>query len=226
MISAILPVKDGERYLAEAIESILGQSRPPEELIVIDGNSTDRSPEIAGSYPEVTLIRQTGDGLAQAWNQAVRASSGDLIAFLDGDDYWLPGNLETQSRLLEERPELAGSLGRVKFELMPGEPPPPGFRMNLLEGDHIGPMPGNALVRREVFESVGYFDESYRLSMDVDWFARIKDAGLELGIIDEVVLIKRFHSSNLSHTAPERYHHELLRAMRESAARQRSSEEP
>ena len=224
-ISVILPVKNGERFLGEAIESILEQSLPPAELIVVDGNSTDRSPEIAGSYDGVTLIAQEGDGLSQAWNQGVRASSGELIGFLDGDDYWLPGNLEAQARLLEEKPELAGSLGRAKFVLVPGEPPPPGFRMNLLEGDHIGPMPGNALVRRDVFESIGYFDEDYRLAADVDWFARIKDAGLELGAIPDVVLIKRFHASNLSHSVPDTYHRELVRALRESAARQRSAEE-
>ena len=79
-ISVIVPVKDGELYLAQALESIIGQTRPPEELIVVDGGSTDRSAEIAESYDEVTLIRQSGEGQAQAWNQGLDESSGDLIA--------------------------------------------------------------------------------------------------------------------------------------------------
>jgi glycosyltransferase involved in cell wall biosynthesis len=224
VISAILAVKDGERYLADAIESILGQSRPPEELIVVDGDSTDRSAEIAGSYDEVTVIRQSGKGLAQAWNQAIEASSGDLIGFLDSDDLWMPGKQESQSRALEENLELGGVIGRARFELAPGMDPPPGFRPEVLDRDHMAPMPGTALVRRELFDRVGYFDEDYWLAMDVDWFARVKDAGYEVGNVDLTVLLKRYHPFNLSHTRPEVYERELVRALRDSARRQQSAE--
>ena len=223
-ISVILPVKNGEPFLAEAIESILEQSHPPAELIVIDGRSTDGSAEIARSYDAVTVIAQEGDGLPQAWNQAVETSVGDLIAFLDSDDHWLPGKLEAQVRFLGERPELAGVVGQARFVLAPGMPPPPGFRRHLLEGDHVALMPGTLLVRREVFDRVGNFDEGYRVAMDVDWFARVKDAGFELGRLPEVVLVKRFHPSNLSHSEPDAYKREMVRAMRDSAARQRSAE--
>ena len=223
MISAILPVKDGERYLAEAIVSILEQSRPPEELIVIDGGSTDRSAEIAGSYEDVKLIRQSGEGLAQAWNQAVDASSGDLIGFLDSDDLWLPGKQEAQARALDEKPELGGVIGRARFELGAGMDPPPGFRPELLGRDHMAPMPGTALVRRELFDQVGYFDEDYWLAMDVDWFARVKDAGHEVGTVDQTVLLKRYHPFNLSHTRPQIYESEIVRALRDSAKRQQSA---
>jgi glycosyltransferase involved in cell wall biosynthesis len=224
-VSVILPVKNGEQFLAEAIESILEQSHPPQELIVVDGGSTDRSAEIARSFEAVAVLDQSGEGLSQAWNQGVEASSGDLIAFLDSDDHWLPGKAEAQVRLLEERPDLAGAIGRAKFVLAPGMPPPPGFRRELLDGEHLAPMPGTLLVRREVFDRVGYFDEAYRVAMDVDWFARVKDAGLELGAVPDVVLIKRFHPSNLSHSEPDAYRREMVRAMRDSAARQRAAEQ-
>ena len=64
-------------------------------------------------------------GSRNAWNQAVEASSGELIGFLDSDDYWLPGNQEAQLRMLEERPELAGAIGLAKFVVEPGMEPPP-----------------------------------------------------------------------------------------------------
>jgi glycosyltransferase involved in cell wall biosynthesis len=223
-VSVILPVKNGEQFLAEAIESILEQSHPPAELIVVDGHSTDRSAEIAGSYQDVTLIQQSGDGLSQAWNQAVEASSGDLIAFLDSDDQWLQGKLEAQVRLLDERPDLAGVVARAQFVLAPGMQPPPGFRRHLLEGDHLAPMPGTLLVRREVFDQVGDFDEAYRVAMDVDWFARVKDAGFVLGTLPRVVLVKRFHPHNLSHSEPGLYEQEMVKAMRDSAMRQRAAQ--
>jgi glycosyltransferase involved in cell wall biosynthesis len=224
VISAILAVMNGERYLAEAIESILEQSSPPEELIVIDGDSTDRSAEIAGTYEEATVIRQSGEGLAQAWNQAIEASSGNLIGFLDSDDLWLPRKQATQAQALEENLELAGVIGRARFELAPGMDPPPGFRPEVLDRDHMAPMPGTALVRRELFDQVGYFDEDYWLAMDVDWFARVKDAGHVVGTVDHTVLLKRYHPLNLSHTRPQIYESEIVRALRDSAKRQQSAE--
>jgi glycosyltransferase involved in cell wall biosynthesis len=225
LISVILPVKDGESWLAEAIESVLSQEYPRLELIVIDGQSTDRSAEIARSYSEVRYLAQDEPGLAQGWNQGVEAAKGDLIAFLDCDDRWTSGKLAAQTGLLRQRPELAGAIGMVSFFLTPGQPPPSGMRPQLLEGEHVAQIPGALLVRREVFEQIGNFDTSYEIAIDVDWFARVKDAGLEFGVVPQVVLEKRFHSANLSHARPDRYHQEMVRAMRESAARQRAAVE-
>jgi glycosyltransferase involved in cell wall biosynthesis len=224
LISVILPVMDGERWLGEAIESVLAQSYPRLELVVVDGGSSDRSAEIARSYAEVTYVEQEGTGLAQAWNQAVEVSKGELIAFADGDDRWMPGKLDAQTELLEQRPELAGAIGLVRFFLTPGGTPPPGMRPELLEGEHVALLPGALLVRRELFDSIGDFDTSYEIAIDVDWFARLKDAGFELAPVAQVVLEKRFHSSNLSLSQPDLYHREMVRAMRDSAARQRASE--
>jgi glycosyltransferase involved in cell wall biosynthesis len=222
-VSVILPVKNGEDFLGQAIESILGQDPPPAELIVVDGGSTDRSAEIARSVPGVRVIEQEGDGLSAAWNQGMAASTGELIAFLDSDDYWLPGKLEAQLRMLDEEPGLAGAIGKARFVVEPGTEPPPGFRRHLIDGEHMAPMPGTLLVGREVFDQVGVFDEAYLLAADVDWFARVKDAGLKLGSLDRTILVKRFHPDNLSHSQPEVYEREMVRAMRDSAARQRSA---
>jgi glycosyltransferase involved in cell wall biosynthesis len=227
-VSVILPVKNGEPFVGQAIESILTQDPPPAELIVVDGASTDGSAETARSEPRVRLLEQKGDGLTGAWNQGLAASTGGLIAFLDSDDYWLPGKLEAQIRMLDEDPGLAGTIGKARFVVEAGAEAPPGFRLHLLEGDgeHMAPMPGTLLVRREVFDQVGIFDEDYVLAADVDWFARVKDAGLVFGPLDQAVLVKRFHAHNLSHSRPEVYEREMVRAMRDSAARQRSGARP
>jgi glycosyltransferase involved in cell wall biosynthesis len=223
-VSVILPVKNGEGTLGQAIESILGQEPPPAELIVVDGGSADRSAEIARSNPGVRLIEQDGDGLSAAWNQGVSASTGELIAFLDSDDYWLPGKLEAQLRMLDEDEGLAGTIGKAKFVVEPGTEPPPGFRRHLIGGEHVAPMPGTLLVRREVFDQVGLFDEAYVMAGDVDWFARVKDAGLKLGTVHRTVMVKRFHPDNLSHSQPAVYEREMVRAMRDSAMRQQAAE--
>jgi glycosyltransferase involved in cell wall biosynthesis len=222
LVSVVIAVKDGEDYLGEAIESVLAQGYPRLELIVVDGHSTDGSARVARSYPEVTYLEQDGTGIARAWNQAIGVSTGELIAFLDCDDRWTAGKLDAQLQLLEGHPEYAGAIGLVRFFLTPGGTPPGGLRPQLLEGEHVAHIPGALIVRREVFDQVGRFDPGYELVLDVDWFARLKDAGLELGRVPRVILEKRVHPGNLSHSQPDIYHREMVRAMRESATRQRA----
>jgi glycosyltransferase involved in cell wall biosynthesis len=222
LVSVILAVKDGEAYLEEALRSVVDQSYPRLEPIVVDGDSADDSAEIARSFEQVRCIEQSGTGLSGAWNQGIEASTGELIAFLDSDDLWLPGKIAAQVELLAQRPAVAGAIALARFSLFPGSPGPPGFRREMLTGDHPAPMPGTLLVRREVFDQVGLFDPGYIVAMDVDWFARVKDAGLELATLPQVVLEKRFHGTNLSHSHPERYAREMVRAFRDSAARQRA----
>jgi glycosyltransferase involved in cell wall biosynthesis len=222
----IVPVKDGERYLENALRSVVEQSYKLIEPIVVDGNSADRSREIALSFEGVRCLTQSGTGLSRAWNQGIEASGGDLVAFLDADDHWLPGKLRAQVDLLTQRPDLAGTVGKARFFLAEGSDGPPGLRREILSGDHPAPMPGTLLVRRGVFDEVGLFDPGYLVAMDVDWFARVKDAGLELALLPMVMLEKRFHEDNLSHSHPERYRQEMLRAFRASAARQRAGASP
>jgi glycosyltransferase involved in cell wall biosynthesis len=222
MVSVIMAVKDAERYLEAALRSVVEQAYPRIEPIVVDGHSTDRSREIALSFEGVRCLTQRGTGLAGAWNQGVEASRGELIAFLDADDQWLPGKLRAQVDLLTERPDLAGTIGKARFFLADGSDGPAGLRREMLTGEHPAPMPGTLLVRRRVFDEVGLFDPDYLLALDVDWFARVKDAGLELATVPMVVLQKRFHAENLSHTQPQRYKQEMVRALRDSAARQRA----
>jgi glycosyltransferase involved in cell wall biosynthesis len=224
-ICAIIAVKDGEAFLADAIDSIISQSYPGLQLLVVDGGSTDRSAEMARSYEEVTLIEQRGEGLSGAWNQGVEASSGDLIGFIDSDDVWLPGKLDDQVELLEGRPDLAGANTFMRFALLDGAELPSGVRPDLLDRDHPGHMPGTLLVRREVFDQIGNFDPAFELAMDVDWFARVKDAGLELGMVQSVLLEKRFHEHNLSHRHPDLYNREMAQALGRSVRRQRSEQE-
>jgi glycosyltransferase involved in cell wall biosynthesis len=222
LVSVVIPVKNGARFMREAIDSVLAQRYPRLELLIVDGGSTDGSIEIARSYEQATLLPQRGDGLGGAWNEGIEASSGELVALLDSDDRWLPGKLEAQVAMLRADPRLGGAIGRVRHFLEPGYSPPPGFQVELLDADYVAPMPGALLARRSVFDAVGLFDTSYDIAIDVDWFARVKDAGIQLGVVQAVVIEKRVHDTNLSLSDVRHNNQELLRVLRDSVARQRS----
>ena len=223
-VSVVMAVLDAEPFLRESLDSVVAQVHPV-EIVVVDGGSRDESVAIASSYEQVRCLTQRGEGLGNAWNEGIAASSGELIAFLDSDDRWLPGKLDAQVAHLEADPELAAVIGMVRFFLEPGEPIPSGFRPELLEGEHVGRMPGALLARRRTFERLGGFQESYRIAVDVDWFARLKDSGLDLGVVPELVIEKRVHGSNLSNSDQDRLAGELTRAMHASVRRQRTGDD-
>jgi len=103
LISVIVPTWNRAEEVPGAIESILAQTYRPIEVLVIDDGSTDRTPDILASYGDaIRTIRQANAGASCARNTGVHASRGQFVAFLDSDDVWLPGKLETQVRILEE----------------------------------------------------------------------------------------------------------------------------
>jgi glycosyltransferase involved in cell wall biosynthesis len=219
-VSVILPVKNGERFLREALESVVAQTYQPHEILVIDGNSTDSSAEIARSFAGVEVIPQPDSGLYQAFNLGVRRATGDLIAFIGSDDVWLPDKLRFQVEFLEANPSVQMVIGQVQFFLEPGYDFPQGFKPELLDHEIEGHMPEVVLVRRSVFDLNGLFDDSFALAGDVDWFTRNKDAGITPRVLPNLLTRKRLHDSNLMAGA-ERNNRELLRIMRRSVERQR-----
>ena len=96
LVSIVMAVKDGERFIAQGLDSIRAQTYERHETLVVDGASQDRSVEIAQRYSQVRVIPQTGTGFSGAWNEGIEAARGDLIAILDSDDVWEPRKLERQ----------------------------------------------------------------------------------------------------------------------------------
>src|SRR4051812_5809700 len=95
-VSVVIPAYNYGRFLGAAIESVLGQSHAASEIIIVDGGSTDDTPEVAKGFSEVTYIRQENLGVCAARNRGVEASGGEYIAFLDADDTWEPSKLKKQ----------------------------------------------------------------------------------------------------------------------------------
>ena len=220
LISVIVAVRDGERFLAEALESVLAQGRHSLEIVVVDGGSTDRSAAIARSYPAVRLIRQEGRGLASARNQGVQAARGDLLGFLDADDLWEPGKLDAQTAHLAAHPGCDAVLGHMVRFVQPGCRAPAQYSDGWLDRPAPAYTPGGLLVRRAAFARVGPFDPSLSVGCDSDWFARARDVGLSLDLLPQTVLRKRIHEGNLSRDLAS-YRREVLALTRESLVRRK-----
>lgn len=104
-VSVIIPVRNGARYIREAIDSVLAQTQPAFEVIVIDDGSTDNLPEVLASYrntQQIVYLRTEGVGTAAARNLGIKQAAGDLIGFLDADDRWAPNKLELQVPLFNK----------------------------------------------------------------------------------------------------------------------------
>ncbi len=198
LVSIIIPVFNGERFLPEAVQSVLDQRYSPVEIIIVDDGSTDGTASVARSFPEtVRYLHQTNQGPAAARNRGIEYAQGSLLAFADADDLWPADKLALQLPFLIKDPAIEIVMGRIQQVLLSrtvagqtqteefGEP---AFSVNL----------GSAVIRKSVFERVGLFDETMRYSEDVDWFMRVREAGAAIVTIDPVTLFYRQHQENMT----------------------------
>jgi glycosyltransferase involved in cell wall biosynthesis len=220
-VSVILIVRNGERFIAEALTSVLRGTMRPGEIMVIDGHSSDRTVEIVRTFEEVTLVRQESQGIANAYNQGIASTRGDLVSFISHDDLWLPEKLERQIACMRAQPDLLYTVTHVQHVLQEGASPPEGFRTALLEHPVPGFVMESLVARREVFARVGPFDPGFAVGEDTDWFARARDAGVAMAVLPETLVIKRVHDANCSLMHPQAASL-LLRAMRRSIERKRA----
>jgi glycosyltransferase involved in cell wall biosynthesis len=191
LVSVVIPVFNGERFLREAVESVLAQQYSSLEIIVVDDGSTDGTANVARSLPEtVRYLYQTNQGPAAARNRGIEQAQGSLIAFADADDLWPADKLELQLPYLIKEPAVDIVLGRIQQVLLSEaqEIAEPAFSVNL----------GSAIIRKSVFERVGLFDETMRYSEDVDWFMRARESGAAIVTIDAVTLLYRQHEENMT----------------------------
>lgn len=195
LVSVIVPVYNGDRFLAEAVDSIQRQDYGRLEIVVVDDGSTDGTPAVASRLAgEVRYVRQDNAGTPAARNTGLRVARGTLIGFLDADDLWTDRKLAIQVPQLMEPSAAEIVLGYTEVASLAGgevngraaRPPAPLLTL------------GAALVRRSAFRRAGLFDETLRYCDDVDWFLRAKEAGLSLRIHDDLVQVYRRHDRNLT----------------------------
>lgn len=206
LISVVIPNYNYAHYLPQTIESVLSQSYPRVEIIVVDDGSKDESTTIVEKYGErVRLVRQQNQGVAIARNRGVAEASGEFVAFLDADDLWLPTKLERQVERFQNEPDLglvhcgveeideSGAHLRTRLDGLEGQ-----VATDLLLFKRAVILGGGSalMVAREVFKTIGGFDVRLSTSADWDFFYRIA-ARHRVGFVREVLVRYRMHGANM-----------------------------
>ena len=198
LVSVIIPVYNGEDFLAEAIQSILNQDYSNYEIWVMDNGSTDRTREVAQSFPQVQYRYSPIPNVAMAYNQGISLSNGDYIAFLDRDDIWVPHKLTRQVQFLEQEKEHGAVVGLQKIYLQPGYKKPHWLKQAMLETPQFAYLPSALMIRRQTFSIIGCFNPAFPFCSDTAWFFKAKYEGVKVGMIEEVLIHRRIHSENTS----------------------------
>lgn len=217
-IAVVLPVYKGAAYLAEAIESVLAQTLPAAEFLVIDDGSPDDSAAIAGRYAGVELVRQANAGVSASRNRGVERARSPWIAFLDQDDIWEPAKLERQMATLAANPEadvcFCGQQGLLQVagtETFTRNgisiPPTSGVAKGLY--DRLRFVPSCTLVRRSAFLAAGGFRSSAQPCEDWDLWLRMEQNGAKFVTIPESLLLYRLHATNGSNDGEKMFRGEL-----------------
>lgn len=200
LVSCIVPVFNGERYLDEALRSLLAQTAGPPEVIVVDDGSTDATAEILASYADrVRAVRQENAGPATARNRGLRLARGQLISFLDSDDLWEPAKLERQLAFLAARPEVHACVTHAQNFWIPElQSEAETFREHRIAKPMPAFLASTLLARRAIFDRVGGFDETLRFGDSTDWFLRAARCGVKVAMLPEVLYSRRIHERNRS----------------------------
>jgi glycosyltransferase involved in cell wall biosynthesis len=209
LVSVIMPVYNGAKFLAEAVTSIRQQSYHPLEIVIVDDGSTDETAEIVkGLGKDIRYAYQRNSGPAAARNKGLEMARGEIITFLDVDDLWPPDKLRIQvtrlwppdklriqvTRLVND-PNLDVVLGRIQLIKLPGAPE---FQMQGPNNTQVNVHLGSGAFRKSVFDKVGVFDETLRYSEDHDWFLRAREQGISMTIVEQVTLHYRLHGNNMT----------------------------
>lgn len=195
-ISVIIPVHNGERYLADALDSVMAQKYEKLEIIVVNDGSTDGTQQIARSYQDVMCISQSRQGAGAARNNGVKHSRGEFLAFLDADDLWMPDKTTKQMSALLADSGLDMVFGHVAQFYSPELEKVIKDKIKITQAVMPGYVPGAMLIKKETFLKAGYFNPDLNVGEFIDWYLRAQEGGLQGGMLPDVVLKRRIHDAN------------------------------
>ena len=227
LVSVILPVYNGETYLAEALQSVFAQDYDPLEVIVLDDGSTDGSAEIAKSFGDRVRYHyqpNQGLGVSTARNKGVELAQGALLSFIDADDVWVPEKTSRQVAVLETDSTIDMVFGTVQQFYSPEMAEELKSQVRFAQETMPGYLAGTLLISREAFARVGPFATTFRVGEFIDWYVKARECGLRERLLSDVLLKRRIHADNMG--IRDRVHQkDYLHVLKASLNRRRQSGE-
>lgn len=205
LVSIVMPVYNTERYLPEAVRSVLAQTFQNWELLVLSDESPGDARSVMAGFddPRIRFLEHKNGGPAFTRNRGMRESRGEFIAFLDSDDVWLPEKLDKQLALFQQNPD-AGVVYSQRETIDEQGRILEGYKPTLYAGKILDRLyvdnfvcMSSAVMRREVMDKVGLIDERLRMSEDFDYWLRVA-CFFQFAYVDEPLVKYRLHSSQVS----------------------------
>jgi glycosyltransferase involved in cell wall biosynthesis len=217
LISCIIAVYNGGRYLRESLDSILAQTYRSLEIIVADDGSTDGTPNIAQSYGcAITYVRQANRGYWAAKNLGLSAAHGEFVAFLDVDDLWHPEKLARQIARLRERTVIDLCFTRFQNFWMPElAEEERRFAGQFLSQPQSAWSISTLLVRRAIFEQFGDFHDGVRGLENMTWFLRAAGKGAVIEVMPDILMNRRFNVESFTRRGHAEVFDNLLPILKE-----------
>jgi glycosyltransferase involved in cell wall biosynthesis len=215
-ISVLIPTYNYGQFIKEAIDSILVQDYDNLEIIVVDDGSTDNTKEIIKNYPSIKYFYQENSGISAARNLCLEKASGEYIAWLDADDFWLPGKLHAHIKYFNEHQNC-----QIVFTKLRQFKDKENQERVFYDGDGKQLWIASALIKKEVFAKCGNYDEDLIVYEDSEMFYRFAMSGIDTShILDNIYYMRRLHGNNVSlinNTIPFTYREYILRNLRKKA---------
>jgi len=217
LTSVIMPVCNGRMFIREALDSVLGQLEPDDEILVVDDASTDGTWSVLAPIldPRIRVLHGLGHGVSSARNIGLASAKGEFVAFLDHDDLWPATRHSIMVQALMADPKLDVVFGRIRIRLDVGGIMWP-FLLNQ-DGLHApGSNLGNALYRSKVLRRIDGFDERLHFGVDLDYLNRLQKTGIRFALCDVDGMIYRRHTANITNDqqAMKNMHFDLIRRRR------------
>jgi glycosyltransferase involved in cell wall biosynthesis len=213
LVSAIIGVRDGEKYLGEALDSIANQCFQDLEVIVVNDGSKDASVAIAARHPaSPRILSQAPLGVGAALNTGIHAARGEYLAFLDCDDVWPKGRLDLMIDVIRRDTAIDGVLGRAVNT---------DEHLNAISAPQPARIIGAWVMKRTSALKIGEFRTDVAHAAIIDWSSRANHVGLKFKILNEIVLLRRIHGANLGIRDRSGAQVDLLRVIRDHHKRVR-----
>jgi glycosyltransferase involved in cell wall biosynthesis len=226
LVSIIIPAHNSSAYVEDALRSALQQEYANKEIIVIDDGSTDSTPRVLRSFKDkITILHQANAGPGAARNRGLKHANGHYIAFLDADDYWLPGKLRLQIDYLQKHREIGAVYskwmrwcpdadGNFSYPSLTDQPHQASIvaqdsgwiYTDLLFECHL--LTSAVVLRRTVIEQVGFFDEQLLRGQDYDYWLRLSRV-TQIHKLDQELVLYRIHGDNIAVKYPNQ-NYELM----------------